>query len=296
MKKRNIVLYLSLFSIILSSDLLALDTVSVKYFPTSVGDIFLYDFSSNSAAYSIRSMITKDTILNTHRYFYCMNFYSMQNGWYRADSNTGTLYQYTQNTGCRIYGNDVFRDSLAMRNGTFDFCGLNTLCSYQPNVQLFGVQTNKLSFSWGIGGSSGGRTYAYSFGFYHIGGTNGINSFSVTLRGCVLNGVVFGDTSYNVTGITFTEGELVKNYALFHNYPNPFNPVTNIKFDIPKKSNVKISIFDVLGKEISVLVNEELSPGTFEVNWDASNFPSGVYFYKIETGDYSESKKMVLIK
>lgn len=83
---------------------------------------------------------------------------------------------------------------------------------------------------------------------------------------------------------------------LSQNYPNPFNPATNIKFDIPRRSNVKISIYDILGKEISVLVDEELNQGTFEVNWDASNFPSGVYFYKIEIGEFSESKKMILIK
>ncbi|MEO8514660.1 MAG: T9SS type A sorting domain-containing protein, partial [Ignavibacteria bacterium] len=92
-------------------------------------------------------------------------------------------------------------------------------------------------------------------------------------------------------------GDILSNiYSIFQNYPNPFNPVTNIKFDIPKRSNVKISIYDILGKEISVLVNEEMNPGTFEVNWDASNFPSGVYFYKIVTDNYSESRKMVLIK
>ena len=59
---------------------------------------------------------------------------------------------------------------------------------------------------------------------------------------------------------------------------------------------MKISIYDILGKEISVLVNEEMNPGTYEVNWDASNYPSSVYFYKIITENYSESKKMVLVK
>lgn len=121
-----------------------------------------------------------------------------------------------------------------------------------------------------------------------------------SLRGWVCdNGIsstTNGGGSVIFTGINAINTDIPSKYFLSQNYPNPFNPVTNIKFDIPQRSNVEISIFDILGKEISVLVNEELNPGTFEVNWDASNFPSGVYFYKIETEDFSESRKMVLLK
>ncbi|NOS86185.1 MAG: T9SS type A sorting domain-containing protein [Ignavibacteria bacterium] len=109
-------------------------------------------------------------------------------------------------------------------------------------------------------------------------------------------GTILYTTDGGITFVNHTSSDIPNGYFLSQNYPNPFNPLTNIKFDIPKRSNVKISIYDILGKEISVLVNEELNPGIFEVNWDASNFPSGVYFYKIETEDYSESKKMVLLK
>ncbi|NOS83754.1 MAG: T9SS type A sorting domain-containing protein [Ignavibacteria bacterium] len=109
-------------------------------------------------------------------------------------------------------------------------------------------------------------------------------------------GTILFTTNGGITFVNHTSSNIPNGYFLSQNYPNPFNPVTNIKFNIPKRSYVKISVFDVLGKEISVLVNEELNTGTFEVNWDASNFPSGVYFYKIETDEFSESKKMVLIK
>jgi photosystem II stability/assembly factor-like uncharacterized protein len=124
---------------------------------------------------------------------------------------------------------------------------------------------------------------------------NCLNSHDCWITGT--NGVILHTTDGGggpFTGIT--NNQIPSGYSIFQNYPNPFNTVTNIKFDIPKRSNVKISIYDILGKEITVLVNEELNPGTFEVNWDASNFPSGVYFYKIETEEFSESKKMVLIK
>ncbi|HEY5537007.1 MAG TPA: T9SS type A sorting domain-containing protein [Ignavibacteria bacterium] len=85
-------------------------------------------------------------------------------------------------------------------------------------------------------------------------------------------------------------------FILDQNYPNPFNPTTTIKFDIPKLSNVKIAVYDVTGKEIEVLVNEQLQAGTYQTNWNATNFSSGVYFYRLQTEDFSETKKLILLK
>jgi ribosomal protein S11 len=90
--------------------------------------------------------------------------------------------------------------------------------------------------------------------------------------------------------------EIPSKYSLLQNYPNPFNPTTTIKFDIPKSSNVKISVYDITGKEFGVLVNEKLQAGTYQTNWNASNFPSGIYFYRIQAGDFSETKKLILLK
>ena len=87
-----------------------------------------------------------------------------------------------------------------------------------------------------------------------------------------------------------------KDYYLYQNYPNPFNPNTSIKFDIPKASHVKLIIYDMLGREVAVLVNENMNAGKYEVNWDGSGYPSGVYFYKLETEEFSNVKKMVLLK
>lgn len=85
-------------------------------------------------------------------------------------------------------------------------------------------------------------------------------------------------------------------YLLLQNYPNPFNPITNILFEIPYNSQVKLTIYDILGKKITTLVNGNLKVGRYEVDWDASGYPGGVYFYKLETRDFSEVRKMVLLK
>lgn len=85
-------------------------------------------------------------------------------------------------------------------------------------------------------------------------------------------------------------------YVLYQNYPNPFNPTTKISFDIPKHGFVSLIIYDILGREISTLVNEELKQGKHDVLWNAENFASGVYFYKIKSGGFVETKRMLLIK
>jgi hypothetical protein len=108
------------------------------------------------------------------------------------------------------------------------------------------------------------------------------------------------DTSGAVIGVN-ENNTLAEQFTLGQNYPNPFNPITKIKFSLPSNvkretSNVKIIIYDILGKEIATLVNETLQPGTYEVTFDASNYSSGLFFYKLETSNYSETKKMLLIK
>jgi photosystem II stability/assembly factor-like uncharacterized protein len=121
------------------------------------------------------------------------------------------------------------------------------------------------------------------------------------------SGVIFKTTNGGVTiGINPISSEIPVNFSLLQNYPNPFNPTTCIKFAIPPVGNgrdrsVTIKIYDVLGNEISTLVNQKLNPGSYEVTWpapaeDASIYPSGTYFYRLQAGDFTETKKMILLK
>ncbi|MCH7774913.1 MAG: T9SS type A sorting domain-containing protein [Bacteroidetes bacterium] len=85
-------------------------------------------------------------------------------------------------------------------------------------------------------------------------------------------------------------------FVLEQNFPNPFNPVTTIKYEIPSKATVQLNIYNTLGEVILVLVNEEKPVGYYEIEFDASSFASGVYFYRIQAGDFIETKKMILMK
>jgi hypothetical protein len=115
-----------------------------------------------------------------------------------------------------------------------------------------------------------------------------------TLKGCIINGVLYGDTS--LTSIKTISNEIPEEYKLYQNYPNPFNPTTKIKFDLSKSTYTRLLIYDILGREIVMLVNEKLNAGSYETEWMGSGFPSGVYFYTILTESFTETKRMVLVK
>jgi hypothetical protein len=87
-----------------------------------------------------------------------------------------------------------------------------------------------------------------------------------------------------------------KEFKLYQNYPNPFNPATMIRFQIAKRGHVLMKVYDVLGREVVTLVNDVKEPGTYTVQWNATNFASGVYFYRLDAGSYTSVKKLLLLK
>lgn len=129
--------------------------------------------------------------------------------------------------------------------------------------------------------------------------------------GPVNSGAVYSNPL--IIGLQTHNNDIPAGFSLSQNYPNPFNPVTNIRFNIPLSRGVtaeggqlvtpwregvfvKLTIFDILGREVTTLVNESMQPGSYSVDWDASNYPSGVYFYRIDTKDFTDSRKMILLK
>jgi aminopeptidase N len=109
------------------------------------------------------------------------------------------------------------------------------------------------------------------------------------------NDIVLKSASLLV-GATGNETQIPEKFSLYQNYPNPFNPVTVIKYDVPENSNVKISVYDATGKEVKTLVNEIKSAGKHEVMFNGVSLSSGVYYYKIIAGNFSDIKKLVLVK
>jgi photosystem II stability/assembly factor-like uncharacterized protein len=155
-----------------------------------------------------------------------------------------------------------------------------------------------------IAGTSYGVFYTNDNGTNWIQRNQGLGNVPVSSI-LVNNGYVYVGTNDNsvwkrplseVVGIQNFSTEIPSKYSLSQNYPNPFNPVTKVKFSILNAGNVKITVYNVQGREVQTLVNESLKPGTYEASFDGSQITSGVYFYKLITDGFTETKKMVLIK
>jgi hypothetical protein len=117
---------------------------------------------------------------------------------------------------------------------------------------------------------------------------NGSSNYDLFIQKVLLNGSTLVPVKENIKAID--------DFRLEQNYPNPFNPSTNVKFSIANVKFVTLKVFDVLGKEVATLVSERLQPGTYEVTFDARNLSSGIYFYKLESGAFVDTKHMLLIK
>ncbi|MCE1164132.1 MAG: T9SS type A sorting domain-containing protein [Bacteroidetes bacterium] len=155
--------------------------------------------------------------------------------------------------------------------------------SFNKGTFLNIFQLNPITASYGFTPGRAGYRYAASDSCFNImEGANGGYLYAFT--GC--SGTVTG-IGNNTSPVTFKLGQ---------NYPNPFNPVTKISYALPKQGFVTLKIYDVLGKEVATLVNESKNAGEYTVDFNASSLSSGVYFYKLESGSFSDIKKMTLIK
>ena len=167
---------------------------------------------------------------------------------------------------------------------------------------IFATDNNNTVCSYAISNSSGQFVLGgFEPGTYKIMsekfGYNSNQIYNVTLdyNTNISKNVSFTLKSDNVTSTE--EGRtIIKGYILNQNYPNPFNPTTIITYSLPRESFVQIKVFNVLGNEIETLVNKEEPEGTYEVTWNATNLPSGVYFYQLKVGDFVQTKKMMLLK
>jgi hypothetical protein len=99
-----------------------------------------------------------------------------------------------------------------------------------------------------------------------------------------------------ITNVVQTENMVPNKFELHQNYPNPFNPTTTIRFSLKTKSFVSLKVYDILGRQVTTLVNEEMSAGNFSRIWNAANISSGIYFYRLQAGSFMDTKKLVLLK
>jgi hypothetical protein len=298
--KKTIALFILLF--ICFQNVKSTDTSAVKYFPLKAGNMYKFRWFHYMGIYdSIYCQITKDTMINGKKYFYCYNYPVTGTGWVRFDTASGNLYKYT--AGCPWHPAEALIDSLSASVGNkINLCDLadtSKHCISDSSFTLFGIITKRKVFETyqgGYPGYSNQDQYAKNFGLYYTGGASGSYFSDVWLIGCIINGISYGNT-IGLTEINNFSNNIITKYQLYQNYPDPFNPFTKIKYDLPKDSKVTIVIYDLLGKQINKLVNNEFQKaGTYSITFNGSSLASGVYFYRLVSDKYVEVKKMVLIK
>ena len=123
-----------------------------------------------------------------------------------------------------------------------------------------------------------------------------LNFCMITISGADV-GIGISDVG-SISSVTGVENEYTTPaiYRLNQNYPNPFNPITIIEYQLPKLSQVDLSIYNLFGQKVAILVNKKQTAGIYQIEWDAKDFSSGVYYYYINAGSFSKTKKLVLLK
>jgi len=307
---------------------------SASWFPvksmasTHFESIFFVD---SDTGYCVTGLAFLKTTNNGNNWVHIPNEFAGFNDVVFTTSSTGYICGYnskifrTTNSGINWFLNysgasSAYLSSISFINAETGFAvGLNTIMKttnsgsnwfnqYSTNSNLHSIEFLNQNTGYIAGGNlsnsktlrttDGGNSWV-ELATISSGYLNSIFFPSVNI-GYVVgdNGIILKTTDGGgfPISIEFANIKIPTNFSLSQNYPNPFNPQTKIKFAVPKASFTKIIIYDLLGREVTTLVNEVLEPGTYEADWDASIYSSGVYFYKIITNELTETRKMVLMK
>jgi hypothetical protein len=287
----------------------------LNYYPLSVGNKWVYDKTTVTydpyPQYSYQILVKEvlgDTIAtNSKHYCYIKN--QTVGGEYvleRIDSSVGKVYRYLEDPG--LPENEYLLDDLLAEVG-------DTVNSYRMGYHPGSHTTvlDEITFAkWGLTKPKKVfEQYILHPPVYSLTQDIGLDSIYsyfdfgntwIVLKGCIIDGILYGDTT--VVSVDDESPAQPLEFSLSQNYPNPFNPTTKIKFTVPiagdakfaSRTNVILKVFDVLGKEVATLVNEEKTAGGYEVEFNGTGLPSGVYFYQLKAGSFVATKKLILLK
>ena len=270
-----------------------------EYNPLHVGD--LWQFIDYLGGYDNREIV-KDTIVNGKKYFKKLEFQYpiIPDYFYWERNDTTKMASYRLDIEDLDLDGDsldeVLLDSLEVPHATTYFSFRYTWRVGEPDPKLVLIQGPY----WVVvyGDTVMARIASFLFQDDLIADKYGVveiypeGSPPVLLTGMIINGVKYG----NIVDVDDFNESVPSEYILENNYPNPFNPSTLIIFYLPEATFVKLTVFDVLGNEVKMLINEEKKSGFHKAIFNGNGLPSGVYFYNLQTTKYSETKKMILIR
>jgi hypothetical protein len=276
----------------------AIDTTATKYFPLKVGNTWVFEyrvryFNVVQSSEKYKAVVLSDTVINGQKSYRISNLQYVTPAveLYRVDSSNGA---FTKFAVCTV-------DSLGQQsfNSYYRSCtdAINVKFKSANYVELFGVPTYDINIeSIVVPRVFKTRRYARGFGLYSSYYVNDHYDYSHSLLGCVIDGVLYGDTSIGINGMNPIGNVIPSKFNLVQNYPNPFNPSTLIQFDIASSGHAALDVFDVLGRKVATLVDERLKPGKYEVLWEPLGMNSGIYFCILRVNNIVLVRKMAFLK
>ena len=277
-------LYSKLILLIISFSSITFGQYPQMDFPLQIGN--LWQYSEIPGSYT-ESKAIQDTVMPNGLTYTQINgalFY----GYFRKEESKVFLYNLSLNDESVVYDFSLTTgDTLSI-----NIIGSDTVVTtvYEEGTgEIFGLQRYYMAFLTKYSSSSAYaiRYVTDGFGFTAYNG----EVLSYGLSGAIINGIPYG----NIIQVCNPKIYPVV-FNLSQNYPNPFNPFTTIKYSVPNTSRISLIVYDILGREIQTLVNEEKLPGNYSVQFDGTYLSSGVYFYTLTVGNFVESKKMTLMK
>ena len=275
------------------------------FFPLAVGNKWFYEaqYTGGGPPYLWTTKITSQSNINGKLFFLIENFVGLPApAWIRYDENSGFLVRYDSSQASCNYEVRMFKMNSEIGDTIYGQCTWidKLYCNAQNDTIVFGVNSKSKGFIKTIQPPPVlfiNYIFFKKIGLIYWKSVSG-NNIPITstnqIKGCVINGILYGDTT--LIGINQISSQNPSTYKLFQNYPNPFNPYTKIKFQIPAPGFVELKVYNSIGEQIRTLVNQYLSAGTFEEDFNAITLPSGVYFYRLTSEYYSLTKSMMLIK
>ena len=256
-----------------------------EFYPLHINEFWKYSSASGSINSIITRKIIGDTIMSDFNTYLISRtvdytFEDTSYNYNRVDS-LGNIYSWeswSSSDKRSIRLNNIVGDTIGIQGSSASCWRINS--KSDSSIKFFLYPNFVYATDW----------YTKGLGLtdWTIEGGGGY------LVGAVKNGMVYGDTT--ITNIKDEQMNFTNNFKLYQNYPNPFNFTTTIEYEIPERSIVVLKIFDVLGKEIQTLVNQEQEAGVYRVNFNGFNLSSGNYLYKLKTRNYEETKQINLLK
>jgi hypothetical protein len=269
-----------------------------QYHPMSKGNIWIYRVTALPSLiwYQYRE-IERDSIISGNSYRIVSETNSIDStagiSIERYDTSTGCYYTWSGSTDILEDSTFTFTPNTSF-GGSYDckvFTSLDTGLVLQTLTTTRQLGEGKLIkedvMSW---------SYSYGLGLVFQTDIDLLSLFPIQTLHLVyakIGGKEYGSVPASVSA---KDKRTPTSFVLSQNYPNPFNPSTNISFSIPSRSFVTLKIYDMLGREVTTIVSEEMSAGSYSRQWNATDIPSGVYFYRLQAGNFNQTKKLILLK